>query len=265
MAVDILVVVCVFLSFHYTSGWGEAWAGNAGLHRQNTSGYLIPTSVAFPTILLQGLMLLSLGGAAVFPAAAGLLFAGVGLYDDWRGCRDVRQRTIKGWRGHLGALWAGQLTSGAVKVFAGGGGALLLASLLARGMPVSVTRDALVVALSASVANALDVRRGRAGKVLLLGFASLVALNPGVASFLLVVPVLVFLLRDLPGQVMMGDAGANGWGAMLGAAVVVNSPPTVRWAMLAVLVVVQVAAETVTLSRVIQKSRVLYVLDEIGS
>ncbi len=265
MTADIIMVLCVSLSFHYVNRWGEAWAWNAGLYRQNTSGYLIPTSVAFPTILLQGLMLLSLGGAAVLPAAAGLLFAGVGLYDDSCGCRDLQQRSIKGWRGHLGALWAGQLTSGAVKVFVGGGGALLLASLLAPGAPVFVARDALVVALSASVANAFDVRRGRAGKILLLGFAALMASNPGPVSILFVLPVLVFLLKDLPGQVMMGDAGANGWGAMLGAAVVVSSPPTVRWAMLAVLVVLQVAAETVTLSRIIQNCRVLCVLDEIGS
>ncbi len=230
------------------------------------SGHRIPTSVAFPVIVLQGLMLLSVaGGAMALPAAAGLLFAGVGLYDDWCGCADRDQRAVKGWRGHLGALCTGRLTSGAVKVFVGGVGALMLVSVLVPGGSVSVARDALVVALSASVINALDVRPGRAGKVLLLGFLVLIVYRPGHGGVLFALPVLVFLLRDLSGQVMMGDCGANGWGAMMGAAAVVSSPPALRWVLLAVLIVIQVAAETVTLSRIIQNCPVLCLLDQLGT
>ncbi|MFO8061148.1 MAG: hypothetical protein R6U70_10910 [Bacillota bacterium] len=263
MAADIATALLVLFGFHHINGWGRSWAVNLGLLRRNTLGEWIPTSVAFPAVAVQGLALLFLGGPLAFAGAAGLVFAGVGLYDDLCGCRDRRQLAVKGWRGHLGALRRGRLTSGAVKLLVGGTAALILTAAFVPGSAASVVRDALVVALSANAINALDVRRGRAGKALLLGLVALTGRGDG--GMLMIFPVLVFLPKDLCGEVMMGDCGANGWGAMLGAAAVASGGAVLRWGLLGALLALQVAAETVTLSQIIRSCRLLTILDEAGT
>ena len=63
---------------------------------------------------------------------------------------------------------------------------------------------------------------------------------------------------------MMGDAGANGWGAMLGASAVLAAPPLGRWIILAALVILQVLSDTVTYSRIIEGCPGLSHLDRLG-
>ncbi len=104
-------------------------------------------------------------------AAAGAGAAAFGCYDDLTGSGARR-----GFRGHLGALAGGELTSGAVKI--GGIGATgVAASLLAGGPAPDLVINAGLVAGGANLLNLFDLRPGRAIKVALAA-GSLIAAGP---------------------------------------------------------------------------------------
>ncbi len=94
-------------------------------------------------------------------AMAGTGAAAFGGYDDLAGSGSRR-----GFRGHLGALARGEVTTGAVKL--GGIGATGLASAaLLGGGPADVVVNAGLVAGGANLLNLFDLRPGRALKVAL--------------------------------------------------------------------------------------------------
>ena len=96
-------------------------------------------------------------GAAMALAGAGA--AAFGGYDDLAGSGDRR-----GFRGHLGALRHGEVTTGAIKL--GGIGVTGLASAaMAGGSPADVVINAGLVAGGANLLNLFDLRPGRAIKV----------------------------------------------------------------------------------------------------
>ena len=96
-------------------------------------------------------------GAAMALAGAGA--AAFGGYDDVAGSGDRR-----GFRGHLGALRHGEVTTGAVKL--GGIGVTgIVSAALAGGAPADVVIDAGLVAGGANLLNLFDLRPGRAIKV----------------------------------------------------------------------------------------------------
>ena len=85
--------------------------------------------------------------------------AAFGAYDDLAGSGDRR-----GFRGHLGALRHGEVTTGAVKL--GGIGATgMVSAALAGGSPADVVINAGLVAGGANLLNLFDLRPGRAIKV----------------------------------------------------------------------------------------------------
>ena len=110
--------------------------------------------------------------AALMTAAAGA--AACGGYDDLAGSGDRR-----GFRGHLGALAHGEVTTGAVKL-GGIGAAGLAASGLLGGPPADVLVNAGLIAGCANLVNLFDLRPGRAIKVAVAG--GLLAAVPGSAA-----------------------------------------------------------------------------------
>lgn len=181
-------------------------------------------------------------------AAVAALGAGaVGAYDDARGGRDQ----AKGLRGHAAALRQGRLTGGAVKVVGIGATGLLSARLAGR-------RDVLVagavVAASANLVNLLDLRPGRALKA--GGIAAAALRQPGPLG-----AVAALLPGDLGERTMLGDAGANALGAVLGLALLRRAPAP---ASLAVLVALTGASEVVSYSRVIDAVAPLRWVDRAG-
>jgi len=98
--------------------------------------------------------------AALVAAATGA--AAFGGYDDIAGSGDRR-----GFRGHLGALAHGEVTTGAVKI--GGIGATGVAAAALDGGPaVDVVLNSALIASSANLLNLFDLRPGRALKVALV-------------------------------------------------------------------------------------------------
>jgi hypothetical protein len=194
------------------------------------------------------------GGTASLLAGAGA--GAVGCYDDVVGSR-VDQRSSKGLRGHASALREGRVTAGAVKVLGIGATGLLAARLSGR-RGADVLLDGALVAGGANLLNLFDVRPGRALKV---GLAVAVAVDePGPAA-----AAAVLLPGDLAERAMLGDAGANGLGAVLGLALARRLPGRrERAAVLGAVVAMTAASEAVSYSRVIDAVPPLRALDRLG-
>ena len=226
--------------------------------------------------------------AALATAAAGA--AAFGGYDDIAGSGGRR-----GFRGHLGALAHGEVTTGAVKI--GGIGATgVAAAALTGGPAVDVAINSALIAGSANLLNLFDLRPGRALKVVLaagvpLGISQFASrpggrpearpgdrpgVRPGPASRRgsraagaagVAVPLgaaVALLPEDLGERAMLGDAGANALGAMLGAAAAGSLPRRSRLAILAGVTALTAASEAVSFTKVIQRTPPLHWLDMLG-
>jgi hypothetical protein len=223
------------------------------------------------------------GDAAGAAAAltAGLSAGAVGLYDDVVGQRPD-QRSVKGFRGHLGALREGRVTSGMVKMAGIGAAGLVAAALADRadgssspipggrgargraGRAVDTVLAAGVIAGAANLANLFDLRPGRALKVgvavgtpMLFGRAGALAAGAVGASGAL-------LPDDLGERVMLGDGGANAMGALLGLAATRAAGRTGRLVLLAGIAGLTLASEKVSFTKVIEATPVLRDLDRWG-
>jgi hypothetical protein len=185
-------------------------------------------------------------------AVAGAGAAAFGAYDDLAGSGDRR-----GFRGHLGALRHGEVTTGAVKL--GGIGLTGLASAaITGGAPADVVINAGLVAGGANLLNLFDLRPGRAIKVAVASGAPAVT---GTAAPL--GAALALLPEDLGERAMLGDAGANALGAMLGAAAA-GLPRPARIALLAGIAGLTAASEKVSFTKVIARTPALNWLDMLG-
>jgi hypothetical protein len=205
------------------------------------------------------------GRARAALAAAGAGAAAFGCYDDLAGSGDRR-----GFRGHLGALARGEVTSGAVKIVGIGAAGVTAAALLG-GSPVDIVINAGLTAGGANLLNLFDLRPGRAIKVALAGSALLAAGAPGPARIVACRAIagpagaaLALLPEDLAERAMLGDAGANALGGMLGAAAAASLPRTARITLLAGIAGLTAASEVISFTKVIEQTPPLRWLDMLG-
>jgi hypothetical protein len=168
------------------------------------------------------------------PAVAAV--AAIGLADDlWSG--DER-----GLRAHLAA----RRTTGVLKLV----GIPLVALLRTRSLS-----GALLVALSANALNQLDTKPGRALKAYLL------AARPLGAPAGLAVLLLPYDLRE---RAMLGDAGSNALGAVLGLSSVARLHGRARYGAIAALAGLTLLGERTSLGRLIERTPGLRQLDALG-
>lgn len=180
---------------------------------------LLPTKRNYlgDSVTTSGGVLLAPGIAAApaFPgpleAPTALLFLGfllLGLLDDRLGRPEYR-----GLRGHLRSIREGRPGTGVLKAAGGLVGAAAVLALT--GSPGEVVSGTLVVCLTANLVNLLDLRPLRALKgYWLLSLCSLGA-GSSVQGALLGVSV-AYSLDEGRRRVMLGDAGANALGAVVG-------------------------------------------------
>lgn len=181
----------------------------------------------------------------------------VGLYDDLH-----ERGKAKGFRGHLGALARGEVTTGAVKLLGIGvtgvaAGALLRRDTLDRALA------AVVVAGAANVVNLFDLRPGRAVKAAVIGGAAGVARGSAFGAAALGAAA-ALLPEDLGERAMLGDGGANALGAALGVATAARASRTGLIATAVGLTVLTAASEKVSFTKVIAATPPLRFLDEWG-
>ena len=204
--------------------------------------------------------------ASLAMAVAGGGALGFGVLDDLAGSGKRR-----GLKGHLGALAHGELTTGSVKL-AGLAATGLAGGLLLGGRRSDVLVNAGLIAGGANLLNLFDLRPGRAVKVAALS-AGLIAAGgagrPDRSAGLAAVAAplgagLALLPEDLAERAMLGDAGANALGAMLGAAAAGSLPRSARAGLLAGIVALTVASEKVSFTKVIEATPTLRRLDMLG-
>jgi hypothetical protein len=264
------------------------WRMSAGLFRSvvlqrpNYRSHYLPTGAGIILALAVGTVE---GGRALAAAAgigdvpgpgvartvilAGLFgFGALGFLDDVLGGDAER-----GWRAHLRALAAGRLSAGGVKLFGGGMLALMLASAAGstasgRGGALRLAADGALVALAANLGNAFDRAPGRTIKVSLAAWVALSIAAGGGGAGVALAPVmgaaLGLLPEDLGERLMLGDAGANALGAALGLGAVLALGPGARLVLTGVLLVLNVAADLVSFSKVIRTTPALDRLDQLG-
>lgn len=189
-----------------------------------------------------------------------LLVASAGLIDD------LSPIGPRGLRNHLRELIAGRMTTGILKLLVTVASAALVSGLLdLRGG--SALAAVVLITGSTNVWNGLDVRPGRALKWFLLALGASFALRwPWDIGVVAAVggASLVALPFDLRERAMLGDCGANLLGFIAGVHLAASLP---RWAILPaglVAVALNVVADTVTFSRVIEGARLLRWFDRMG-
>lgn len=199
--------------------------------------------------------------ALTVTATAG--FGLLGFLDDMAVDEDA-----SGYRGHVKALLRGKLTAGSLKMVAGPAFAVVVVSSVSADSTARLLLDGALVALAANLANLFDRAPGRVAKVSLLCGGAL-ALGTGAAPELLGMAVVAgavvaLIVPDLRERLMLGDSGANPIGAALGLAAVLTLSPTGRNVSVVVLVLLNLASERVSFSRVIARIAPLRMIDMLG-
>lgn len=225
---------------------------------------------------------MALGGLRL-PTLFGVLgFGLLGLLDDLGATG-----TSRGFKGHVRSILLGRLSTGAVKLLGGAMVAVVAASQLSSnqlsGSNVSTLSakaanvgwlllDAALIALSANVGNLFDRAPGRTIKVSTLCFAGVVVGAVLAGDWLSLAPVAVvigaglgLLIDDLREHTMLGDTGSNVLGAVVAIAVVAGASTTIRFVVFVVVLALNGAAEWVSFSRVIERTRPLRAADRAGA
>ena len=236
---------------------GAAVAGRRGTVAGRQGKGQIPQSSERTVGSRSSLALVVTGGGAL----------GFGVLDDLAGSGKRR-----GLAGHLGALRHGEVTTGTVKL-AGLAATGLAGGLLLGGRRSDVVINMGLIAGGANLLNLFDLRPGRAIKVAAIA-AGLIAAGgaltgPDRSAGLAAVAAplgagLALLPEDLGERAMLGDAGANALGAMLGAAAAQALSRPARAGLLAGIVSLTVASEKVSFTRVIERNPALHRLDMLG-
>jgi UDP-N-acetylmuramyl pentapeptide phosphotransferase/UDP-N-acetylglucosamine-1-phosphate transferase len=244
------------------------------LQRENYRGHPLPVAAGIVIVLAHVLLMaayvawVDVGGISDGEARrrlavvwiGSIAFGLIGLFDDLAGTSAER-----GFRGHLGALRRGELTTGMVKLVWG----VLFGFLIAPGGLGDSIRGGLVIAAAANAANLFDRAPGRVIKVSVVAAAVMALL--GAPGWDLTAPMLVLgagaglLLPDLRERCMIGDTGANVLGAAVGYGLLLATGPTGQWIALAVLVATNLISERISFSRVIDGVAPLRWFDRLGT
>ena len=166
--------------------------------------------------------------------------AALGLADDlWSG-------EARGFRGHLRTA----RSTGVLKLV--GIPAVALAATRS-------VRSAALVSLAANFLNQLDTRPGRALKAFLLGSAVVGRKSAGYAGI-----AVLLAPYDLREMTMLGDAGSNALGAVLGFGSVSNSRGRSQWLAIGALATLTAVGEMRSLGALIEQTPLLRELDAAG-
>jgi UDP-N-acetylmuramyl pentapeptide phosphotransferase/UDP-N-acetylglucosamine-1-phosphate transferase len=254
------------------------------LMKVNVSGRSVPAVGGGPLVLAS---LITLGVVAIAgmlgwtparptrvmtsTALVTAVMALAGLWDDRRG-----EERARGFKGHLGAARSGALTGGLVKI----GAALLAGALTALVFALGAeewnfwlvfvwggAEITLLIGLTANFVNLTDRAPGRAAKVTLLLAVPLVVFGDplwAVAAAPLIGALLGCFGPDLKERVMLGDAGANPLGAVVGLGLALSLPQHIRWYTTLVLLALNLASEKWSFSRFIERTPPLRWLDSLG-
>lgn len=226
-----------------------------------------------PRVLGCWLLPAALAGAAVgallasrvalqWGAGAGcvLVFA-AGLVDD------LGPIGPRGIRNHLRELASGRMTTGILKLVVTAASAVVVTALLAPGGAWASISSVVLIAAVTNIGNGLDVRPGRALKwfVVVVGVSMSAGFRLGVGSPAgLWLGAWIALPADLGERAMLGDSGANLLGFAAGVQLAATIPGWALGPATVVAVVLNVVADTVSFSRIIETVPPLRWFDALG-
>ena len=199
------------------------------------------------------------GERSAISASMALVFL-AGWYDDHRA------DSARGIRGHFGELARGRVTPGLLKLVGIVGAAILVAVSLSDDV-VRILLGISVIAGAANLWNLLDVRPGRALKWFLVAALVLVGWYARFDDFLLGAAIgsaAALLIFDLQERAMLGDAGSNLLGFIIGMALFRVLPAWGLAIALVFILLLHAVGETVTLSRIIVATPPLRWFDRLG-
>jgi len=273
----VIAVVVGFLAVRFLVVAAHQVLDAPALQRENYRGKTIP--VVGGVLVVAAVLIVEAGRATLGAVGLGdepglnlarpllLLvcfgFGMLGLMDDILGTGEDR-----GFKGHLRALSQGRVTTGLLKLVGGAGIAIVVAAEPGFITGKRVIADALLIALAANLGNLLDRAPGRTIKAVLVAYVPIAVVLGTGAVGIAVAPVMGAALGVLPGdlreRLMLGDTGANVLGAVLGVAVVLGTSRATRNGVIVSLIVLNLAAEFVSFSRVIDRVPPLRWLDRLG-
>ena len=243
---------------------------NGNVLRPNYKKDMIPVSmgiVFLPMIVINGIILAFFTTefkdlAYIFMFMFGMIsmfFAGI--LDDVIGNRDV-----SGLKGHFKSLFKGSLTTGGFKALFGGFVGLIVSVAISKDI-IDIIVNTLIIALSTNLMNLLDLRPGRAIKAYLVIMIPIYITLTGYTKVfpLLILPnVLAYFNTDLKARGMMGDTGSNVLGISIGVLMALGYGIKVRLAWLVFLILMHLITEKFSLTKIIEKNRVLKFIDNLG-
>lgn len=237
---------------------------------ENYRGKAIPAigGVAFIPILLTGVLLLLLFDMRYSQSYLSYLLLVLavgftGLLDDIIG--DTK---VKGLINHVKSTLAGKMTTGFLKALTG----VLISCIVSFGISASYMEfmiNALIIALSANTLNLFDLRPGRAVKVFLAAALVLLATTAGSLPAIMPLALLnlaawLYIGYDLREVCMLGDTGANILGISLGYYCALLLGINTKLFVLALLVSLNIITEKLSITELINKSRLFSYLDNLG-
>lgn len=238
--------------------------------RPNYKGEMIPVSmgiVFLPMLIINGIIVAFFTVDAISLLCLFLFIFGMmamffaGIIDDTIGNRDV-----SGLKGHFKSLFKGKLTTGGFKALFGGFVGLIISVSISKDL-VDIIVNTLIIALSTNLMNLFDLRPGRAIKVYLVIMITIFCTLTGYIKILplLILPnVLAYFNFDLKAKAMMGDTGSNVLGISIGILMAFGYTFYVRIGWLVFLVLIHLLTEKFSLTKIIEKNKVLNFIDRLG-
>jgi UDP-GlcNAc:undecaprenyl-phosphate GlcNAc-1-phosphate transferase len=195
-------------------------------------------------------------------ALAALIVLLAGVVDD------LAPHGPRGLRGHLRALASGSLSTGILKLFVAVAASVVVVTVLPRrSLPVELA-GVVVLAGATNLWNGLDVAPGRAIKafVVVTGCALLAGVRIAEAPTIPAVfaAALALFPFDVRERAMIGDGGSNLLGVTAGLGLYLALPAWGLGVAAAALVGLNIAADTITLSRLIGAVPPLRWVDGLG-
>ena len=178
----------------------------------------------------------------------------------------IGNRNVSGLKGHFKSLFKGELTTGGFKALFGGFVGLVVSVCISSSI-VDIIINTLIIALSTNLMNLFDLRPGRAIKVYLVIIIPIYITLTGYTKVfpLLILPnVLAYFNTDLKARGMMGDTGSNVLGISIGVLMALGYGIKVRLAWLVFLILMHLITEKFSLTKIIEKNRVLKFIDNLG-
>ena len=178
----------------------------------------------------------------------------------------IGNRNVSGLKGHFKSLFKGELTTGGFKALFGGFVGLVVSVCISSSI-VDIIVNTLIIALSTNLMNLFDLRPGRAIKAYLVIMIPIYITLTGYTKVfpLLILPnVLAYFNTDLKARGMMGDTGSNVLGISIGVLMALGYGIKVRLAWLVFLILMHLITEKFSLTKIIEKIRVLKFIDNLG-